>query len=363
MATKVGEFFIDLAVDAATGNLSVKQLVSALGELEVASVTSVGILAKIGDSLWNLAKAATGTAVEMSDLRDITGIDTTLAQQWEKAAQRINVHAGSIVASIHGVNNMMGAIAARKAAPPMELTGWLGINPHTGRMDAKGHPVMKNFFDLMGELGNSKSKYWGYAPQVQQQLLGGAFPGSDPKDLFRILNEMRAGRFRPQDISVLDKSQVKDLNHLREQETEASQKITGIFEKLLVGGEGFAKILGAINEKLTALDKWLGSKEAHADLKLLGNAGAGIIRRNGNPFTIGLDYGQHLGERFFPHPAPAPRLTPSMTMDMFHGKLDLTILGARGERIGSKEVFLRQGVTNSTVDQTTVNVGNGGLGQ
>lgn len=367
MATKVGEFFINLAVDAASGNLSVNELVSSLGKLDVVSAGTVGVLGKITSTLWGMAKAATGTAVEMSVLNDITGVNPKMVQQWEKAAQRINVQAGSIVSAVRGVNDMMGSIAARKSSPPSELTGWLGITPQKG-LDAQGRPVMKSFFDLISEVAKPTNRYWSFTPQVQQQLLGGAFPGADSKDMFRILNEMRAGKFRPQDISVLENKQVKELTDVSRKNTEVGQQMIGIFDKLILGGGALATVLDSVSAKLDVIDKWLASKTGGEVLGAVG-ASAGSIIRNAtlNPLKgfgvagMGVDYGQLLGETFI---GKMPRSTsPVIKMDDWNGKLNINIAGAGGQNLGNKTIFLGKKVTNSDVEQVTINAGNGGLGQ
>jgi len=367
VATKVGEFFINLAVDAASGNLSVNQLVAALGKLDVVSVTSVGIISKVADSLWGMARAATGTAVEMSILRDTTGVDTKLAQQWERAAQRINVHAGSITKSIQGVNDMMGGIAARKSSPPMEMTGWLGITPQKG-LDAAGRPIMKSFFDLMGEIAKPTNRYWTYTDQVKQQMLGGVFPGSDPKDLFRILNEMKSGKFRPQDISVLEGKQVKELTQLQRDQTKIGQQMTGIFEKMLISGGNFSLILDSISAKLAWIDQWMGSKNGQSSLGIVGKEIRGIgrnISKYGMFGGVGMmeDSVQFLAKEFGFQPVKTPMQPVLAGLDDLRGRLLVTIAGKDGKELANKEVFLNRKVGNMDVEHVTINAGNGGQGQ
>lgn len=369
MAVKVGEFFISMAVDAASGNLSVNDLVASLGKLDVVSVGTVGVLSKITSTLWGLGKAAASTAVEMSVLRDISGADPKMVQQWEKAAQRINVQAGSIVGAVKGVNDMMGSIAARKSAPPMELTGWLGIAPQKGT-DGKGNPVMKNFFDLMGEIAKPTSRYWGYSAQVQQQLLGGAFPGADSKDIFRILNEMRAGRFKPENIGVLEDKQVAELTGIKRKETEIGQQMVGIFDKLIIGGNAFARVLEAVSTKLEVMDKWLASKQGQGAIGAVGSAAANVVNHASvNPMTgfglyySGQDYGKFLGQRFFGVNEPKGSQVQSLKLDDLKGRLDINIFGPGGTQIGKSQAFLGTKVSNADVERTTINTGNGGLGQ
>jgi hypothetical protein len=363
MGLKIGEFFVSLAVDAASGSLSVSQLIGKMGQLEVASVAGVAGFARVGQALLGMAQQAVDAAAGLSSLQDVTGADPKMVQQWENAAQRMNVSSGTIISAIRGVNQMMGAIAERRQGPPMELSGWLGITPQKG-VDASGRPVMKSFFDLMHEIAAPGSKYWGYTPQVQQQLLGGAFPGADKDSIFRILNEMRTGKFRPQDVGVLEDRQVSDLKRVRQDEVKVGQQLTGIFDKLLLGGDAFAKILSAISDKLTVLDKWLASKQGQGVLATTGDALSDIVRHGGNPYTLGRDAGHFLAEEFGFKPAAAPRGgTEPIKLDDLQGRLDVQFTGAGGQPLGRSNVFLRQKVSNADVEHATINAGNGGLGQ
>lgn len=358
MATKVGEFFIDLAIDAASGNLSVKQLVGALGELDVASVTSVGIFSKVADTLWNLAKAATGTAVELSALKEVTGADPKIVQQWEKAAERIGIQSGSIIRSIQGVNKMMGGVASGTAQMPMEF-GRLGITPQKG-VDDKGRPVMKDFFDIFKELANPKSAYWKESAQVQQKLLGG-MPFSNPEDIFRLLNQAKAGKFKPEDISVLEDKQVGDLNAVRQEETKISQQMVGIFDKLILGGDAFHRVLVSISGKLESIDKWISSKQGTQTLQVLGGSATDLIRANFNPYTLGKNYGIEAGKQLFGSPVATPRIDSKIPqLNDLQGKLDINITGQGGLPLGQKEIFLKRKVGNIDVEHITINAGNGG---
>lgn len=367
MALKVGEFFISLAVDAASGNLSVNELVGALGKLDVVSVGTVGVLSKITSTLWGMAKAATGTAVEMSALSEIAGVNPKMVQQWEKAAQRIGIQSGSIVSAVKGVNDMMGSIAARKSSPPAELTGWLGITPQKG-LDAQGRPIMKNFFDLFSEIAKPNNRYWSFTPGVQQQLLGGAFPGADSKEMFRLLNEARAGKLHPERISVLENGQVKDLTAVSRKNTEIGQQMTGIFDKLLVSGGNLAAALDGISEKLKWIDDWMGSKNGQSSIGIVGKEIRGVgrnISKYGMFGGLGMaeDSVQFLAKEFGMKPVRTPMQPVLAGLDDLRGRLTVTIFGENGKQLGNKEVFLGRKVSNADVEQITINAGNGGLGQ
>jgi hypothetical protein len=366
MSVKVGSFFIDLVVDAASGNLSVKQLVSALGELDVVSVGSVGIISKVTDTLYGMAKAAMGTAVELTTLRDIAGTDPKIVQQWEKAAARIGISTGTIARSIMAVNAIKGRVETG-GQPPMELSSWLGINMQTGRLDKSGHPVLKNFFDIMAELGSSRSKYWALSDPQKQQSLGAIFGGAGA-DVFRILKEQRAGNFDPSKMSVLNDKQVKDLTDVSRKETEIGQQFTSIFQQFMLGGGAMAEVLDSLAKRLKLIDDWLASKQGQTSLATAGRFIGSSISHPGDVGLISEDVFSPLIKKYFIEKllgsiASAPA-RPNVQLEDLEGRLEIRVLGQKGELLGqTSDVFIGRGVKNSSVLDVTLNAGNGGPGQ
>lgn len=258
MATKVGEFFLEMAVDAASGNLSVRQLMGALGELEVVGVGTVGILSKVAETLYGMAKAATDTAVELTELQQITGAEPRIVQQWEKAAVSIGAHTGSVVKSIQAVNTLMSHIASGGDIPAE--FGRIGLVPYKGQT-AGGEPIMKTYQDLMTEIAKS-SEYWKLSRERKETFLSGVMPGSDMASNYLMLQAMHSGKFRPQDFSGLDQKQVEGLTDLRRKENEVIGKLGDIFDKFLLGGKALSDILGVISDKLGIINTALGSDTA-----------------------------------------------------------------------------------------------------
>lgn len=369
MGVKVGEFFIDLAVDAASGNLSVKQLVGALGELDVASVAGVGVVTKITETLWGMAKAATESAVELTTLNELTGAEPKFVQQWEKAAQRINILPGTIGRAVKAVNDMMGAISANKMSPPGELSGILGILPD--KIDAQGNRIKKTFQDIMKELADPKSRYWSLpSDQVRQQILGGAMPGVDRDAVFRILNEMKAGRWHPELITGMSKGQVKELTDVDRQWIGVKQQVTDVFQQFLTAGGAVAEILSGAKDLLIAVKELLDMPE----VKKLLHAGGGVVSAALSGLAHPVDVlGTLLGQQgMTSEDAWAKGLENKLKLATagatpgggdLRGKLDINLLGPKGEQLGHKEAWLNRKVSNADTERVTVNLGNGGQGQ
>lgn len=339
MSVKVGEFFLEMAVDAASGNLSVNQLVGALGKLDVVSIGTVGVLGKITDTLWGMAKAATGTAVEMSVLRDIAGTDPKIVQQWEKAAQRININAGSVVKAIQAVHDMNKKIEAGQGTPAV-VGGLLGADPY--KTDAEGKRALKDALDYITEFSGKGSRYQALTPGLQQTALEGMFGGAS-NDVFRMIKEMRAGKFRPQDISVLEDKQVSDLTKINRQEIEIGQKMVGIFEKLVLHGGKVAELLEKISSALGAVDKFISSKEGKETLNAAGRTAVMAARFQMSPLSV---LAEHLNEyekfvskglKFRPV-STASSMPPGQGGDL-RGKLDIS-LSSNGKPLGTKTTFV-----------------------
>ncbi len=356
--------FISLAVDAASGNLSVKQLVAALGDLDVASVGSVGVLGKVADTLWGLAKAATGTATEMNALNEITGADPKIVQQWEKAAERIQISAGSITRSISAVHRMNAGIAAG-GGPPSALTGILGLNPYKGT-DAQGRPIYNEFLDYMAQMRTPGSAYSKLSPALQLSALSNAFPGADSEAMFRIL---KAKDWHPERISVLENKQVAELTAVKRKETEIGQQLVGIFDKLLTGGGAFADVLDSITKKLDSIDKWLGGKQGQ---EAIATAGTIISKGIGGGDLLGA-LKERIGEKMFRgigsilseglRPAAvSPMGSTLSSKDDYIGRLTIDFK-REGQLLGSKQTFVGKGITNGDTWDLTDQIGNGGQGQ
>lgn len=253
MATKVGEFFVDLLVDAASGNLSVKQLVGALGELDVASVTSVGIVRKITEGLWGLAKAATGTSVELSALSATTGVNPHLIEQWDKAAEQVTHRSGSIVKAIEAVQAMNRNL--KFSGPPPELGGLLDTSPY--KRDDKGNQIPKDAIDYLKEFAAPGSAYRRLDRDAQQKALAGPFGGAS-QDAFLMLKALIDKTFPdPGKIRVLSNEQISGLTKVDSDWIKVKQDVVGIFDKFLTAGGMVDNILKGADILLNFIGKFL----------------------------------------------------------------------------------------------------------
>lgn len=245
MATKVGEMFVELVVDAASGNLSVRQLVGALGELDVASAASVGILGKVADTIWGMASAATGAAVELSNLSAVTGLNPKMIDQWDKAAEAITGHAGTITQAIKTVQAMNQTMASTKRIPG-EITGYLQTTPY--KYGPGGEYLgQKQLPDYLKEFAQPGSGYGRLDKTLQMSTLNLFGNG---QELWRVIESLKAGTFNPSAIPTTSAKQDKDLASVNSEWIKVKQDIIGIFDKFLLAGDRLSAILKYADEIL-----------------------------------------------------------------------------------------------------------------
>lgn len=88
---KIGEFFIDLVVDAAKGELTVGNLIKSMGELEVASVGELAVLAALANKFEQVTKATIASSQALYDYHAMTGASSESLQKWQGVAAHIGM--------------------------------------------------------------------------------------------------------------------------------------------------------------------------------------------------------------------------------------------------------------------------------
>lgn len=104
-STTVGEFFLELVVDAGQGELTVVNLVKQMGQLEVASVGEIAILKKLAQSLEEVTSAAIANAMGFTDYAAATGGSTEELQKWQNAAKHVNTDAHTMEAVFRRISH------------------------------------------------------------------------------------------------------------------------------------------------------------------------------------------------------------------------------------------------------------------
>ena len=123
----IGEFFVQLGVDADTATL--KEFASTIGDL---SLDAVGLIAEIGGisfALGDLIKHAVDASIGFQAFTAQTGLSWHELQRWQNAAQLMNVSTEDVTNSIQSLQKQMAEIRIGHG----NIFPWqaLGIDPRS----------------------------------------------------------------------------------------------------------------------------------------------------------------------------------------------------------------------------------------
>lgn len=125
---KIGEFFVDLLVDAQSGNISVKQLASSFGDLELATLGELAAIVAVITKLAQMADQAMETAVAFQRFETATGLSSQELQRWQIVAAQANVSAEAVSGSVTALQRQLAAIRLGQGnIAPFQILG-IGAN-------------------------------------------------------------------------------------------------------------------------------------------------------------------------------------------------------------------------------------------
>lgn len=107
--TSVGEFFLSLVVDAGKGELTINGLVASMGELEVASVGEIAILAELAEKLATLTATAIKTSLGIEDVTTRTGMSSKALQDWKNVAEFVGVSGETMAQTLASISKNLQA--------------------------------------------------------------------------------------------------------------------------------------------------------------------------------------------------------------------------------------------------------------
>ncbi len=126
---KVGEFFVELGVDAATGNLTVRDMIQSFGDLDAATLGYATALTLFLKRMSDVTQAAMDMAVGFSMFEAQTGLSAQTLQKWQIVGEQVNVEVQAITSSIQNLQRNMAEIRlGRGNIAPFQL---LGIDPRS----------------------------------------------------------------------------------------------------------------------------------------------------------------------------------------------------------------------------------------
>src|SRR5690242_15933895 len=125
---KVGEFFVELLVDGAAGQVTVRDLAQGFGALEAATLGQVGALVALGVKLAQIADQAMTTATAFQMFETQTGLSAQKLQTWQIAAEQANVSAEAVAAGVSSLERNLAAIRMGQGnIAPFQILG-IGAN-------------------------------------------------------------------------------------------------------------------------------------------------------------------------------------------------------------------------------------------
>lgn len=168
MATGVGigEFFISLTVDAASGAFTVGNLVEKFGALEVATVAEIGLLWELGVMLARVTDEGMKASLGFEQFTMHTGLSAQELQKWQIVAQQSHASAEDVTGSVENLTKHLANLAIGIPDSSLSSLQLLGISA----FGAGGK--LKSAFDILGEVRQRLGVVTADAGQ-QERILSG----------------------------------------------------------------------------------------------------------------------------------------------------------------------------------------------
>lgn len=160
---KLGEFFIDLFVDSANGELTVGNLVTKMGELEATTLGALGILAEFAKHLAAMTDASINASLSLQDMNTLTGVNTQELQKWIRVAEHLNVPVENVLSTFKNLSSALAQFKTTGDGPLLALVRFFHIIPSKNSL--------KTVQDILEAIRKSKT-YQGL-PEDQKTLLLG----------------------------------------------------------------------------------------------------------------------------------------------------------------------------------------------
>lgn len=125
---KLGEFFIDLVVDSAKGELTVGNLVGKMGELEVATVGEIGVLVELANKMASFTDSAIKASLGLKDYNTLTGGNTMELQKWVRVAEHFQVSGDAVTSTFKSLSASIAEMQMTGKGKLLPLAERLGLN-------------------------------------------------------------------------------------------------------------------------------------------------------------------------------------------------------------------------------------------
>lgn len=249
--TTIGEFVLNLVVDAGKGEMTVNGLVASMGELEVASVGEIAILFKLAQQLAELTDHAIKTSLGIEHVTSTTGMSTKSLQEWSNVAEFAGLSGKTMADTLAEIshNLSMG-----------QYMGDYGGLKNLGVLLSKAHISLNEFKaehpeELLKKIRDSKF-FQGLTPAQQYTILSGS-------GLQGVLEVLQKKRISDTDFKkyvsegpVLSDKEVKQYDAIYRQMTEIRHLTESIGLSISKWfGPGISEVLSKIVETLSFASK------------------------------------------------------------------------------------------------------------
>lgn len=127
---KIGEFFIDLVVDAGKSEMTINGLISSIGELEAATVGELGVLFELAKGLGQLAEVSIKDAMSLLHLTSTTNESAEAFEHWKIVAAATGVEGEKVTSAMKKIDDQIVGMKSGtiRNSPLMQLANRLGID-------------------------------------------------------------------------------------------------------------------------------------------------------------------------------------------------------------------------------------------
>jgi hypothetical protein len=135
---KVGEFFVDMGINASPGATTLKDFLGSMGKMRMSTLATIGALGTIGTYILGVTDSASNAAVSFQKFSNQTGLSAQELQRWQIVAKQANVSADTVAGSVKNLQSRLATV---------RLTGQ-GIKP----FQILGISPLGNAFEIMTKL-------------------------------------------------------------------------------------------------------------------------------------------------------------------------------------------------------------------
>lgn len=285
---KLGEFVVDLVVNAGQGELTVRNLVTSMGNLEVATFAQIGALWELATRLAAITDQSIKSAISLDLLSSKTGINTKEFQEWAAAGAKAGLAVEVVSHAFQALSAGMTQIRLNQPSGLLKTLQMLQIDP-------RGRTLPQ----LLDEIGKQLRNRFGKDQEMKVALLRQA---GLPEDIIKLTDKTAKERAHDAEGAyIMTEKQIRKYEELHGALIDVRNSVANFGQYL---SDNFADpllvtlqtIVGTIKEIKKELST--GTGPAGAVGKTLGTfkSGAGEILKAA--VTGGEEYQGTLGDFF-----------------------------------------------------------------